>query len=495
MESNNCSIRITDCSNWRNYQKKIISDQDECVDSCSNTSYPYEYLGKCYDNCPIGTSYKHNNICYECDSDCKECYFDDSSNCICISCKDSNKFLNNEKCVSSCDYGFYIDNSNKICCTLEKCSQCSKESLDQNFCTACNNGYFPKYNDILNQKESFDCYQNLNGYYLFELNSNYYFKECYSTCQNCITGGTSEFHNCETCKVNFKLEVEFNSYKNCYEECDNYYYLDKENNLFCTGSLECPEEYNILIEEKKQCVIGCDPNSKYKYEFRKQCLEECPEGSEESETKKYFCEIICEKNSPFELISNQTCVSFCSIKDWAKRLCKPKNEDEEANTDLILENILTDLSNQKYDFFPLNENKKVVITEKLATFALTTTYNNEDNDINSIIECENKLKDYYEIPMDNHLYILIISVYKKEMTDSKIGYEVYYPLKSDKLEKLDLGICNNSLNDNEISKCSKYSIKSFLDDYCLSCFPPYHQIQNDNSNKNPFVKCYKNPKG
>jgi len=64
MDQNICSIRISDCSNWRKYQKKILPDSNECVDSCLNTSYPFEYLGKCYDKCPKGT-FNNNYICYD----------------------------------------------------------------------------------------------------------------------------------------------------------------------------------------------------------------------------------------------------------------------------------------------------------------------------------------------------------------------------------------------------------------------------------------------
>ena len=65
MESNNCSTRTYDCLNWRKYQKKIVPDLDICVDSCSSTSYPYEYLGKCYNKCPNGTV-ALNSMCQDC---------------------------------------------------------------------------------------------------------------------------------------------------------------------------------------------------------------------------------------------------------------------------------------------------------------------------------------------------------------------------------------------------------------------------------------------
>lgn len=69
---NCCSTIISDCSsNWRKFQKKIVQNSNTCVDNCTSTSFPYEYLGKCYTQCPKGT-YENNNFCYDCDSDCNE---------------------------------------------------------------------------------------------------------------------------------------------------------------------------------------------------------------------------------------------------------------------------------------------------------------------------------------------------------------------------------------------------------------------------------------
>ena len=48
---------VFDCSNnWKSKQKKLINNNNnECVESCDNsTEYPYEYNGKCYENCTKG---------------------------------------------------------------------------------------------------------------------------------------------------------------------------------------------------------------------------------------------------------------------------------------------------------------------------------------------------------------------------------------------------------------------------------------------------------
>jgi hypothetical protein len=47
---------------------------------------------------------------------------------------------------------------------------------------------------------------------------------------------------------------------------------------------------------------------------------------------------------------------------------------------------------------------------------------------NEVLECETKLKNYYNISSDKSLYILIINISKDDMTKPKLEYEFYYPL-------------------------------------------------------------------
>ena len=65
------------------------------------------------------------------------------------------------------------------------------------------------------------------------------------------------------------------------------------------------------------------------------------------------------------------------------------------------------------------------------------------------------------------------------------------------LLKLDLNICNDTIN-NEIRKCSKYSLESILEDKCISCNIDYYlhlnEKINNNININSFVKCLEIPK-
>ena len=490
LPNNPCAVLISDCdSNWRKKQKKIVPDSDTCVESCTSTeNYKYEYLGKCYNKCPERTT----NIeyeCYECHSDCKECESNNPS--LCISCSDSNKFLKNGNCISTCSDGYYLspyDSSIKICeCNLIQCSECTIDSREKQLCTSCNAGYYPIYNDPKNDGDFFDCYQNKEGYFL----SNNYLYNCYSTCKSCNTGGNSQYHNCIECSSEYEFSITLNEYKNCYK-CDYYYYIDNNNQFSCTNSLDCPNEYNKLILDKKECINECKNDNKYRYEFRKRCYENCPSGTKENNDKLFYCEIICTKLIPFEKIPTQECISFCGINDWYNGLCKSNYEDEDTNAEIILNNILSDLNHNKYNNILINTENDIIIREKWATFTLTTT-KSINREISDIIKCENILKNKYNITIDEYLTILVINISKVDMIKPKIEYEVYFPLNKENFSRLDLNFCSNEIF--KITNCSQYSLKSIIYDLCISCREGFYPIYNDPLNINSFIKCYQNPEG
>ena len=177
------------------------------------------------------------------------------------------------------------------------------------------------------------------------------------------------------------------------------------------------------------------------------------------------------------------------------KLCISKYEDKDTNANLILNNIHKDIITTNFDKNNLyNNNKKIIINEVYTTFTITTQKIEKNNNIN---KCENNLKAKYNLINLDNLIILIINT-KKDNNDinSKTVYEVYADINNDNiLTKLDLNICNDTSMNNEIIKCSNYSIESILVDLCISCIPHYYHIYNDTSNKNSFVKCYNSPRG
>ena len=171
----------------------------------------------------------------------------------------------NGQCYQTCPHGTYQDETdsfkNKCKCELEKCRTCPQEALVLNLCEKCHTGFYPMENDIKFKGKYFECYKEIHGYYLDEINS--IFKKCYKTCETCDKKGDDNNHNCLSCKSDFKYELNLSNHINCYTSCTE------------------------------------DPT--YKYQFRHKCYEECPnEISKKSEKKEYYCEAVCPKDYPFD---------------------------------------------------------------------------------------------------------------------------------------------------------------------------------------------------
>ena len=58
-------------------------------------------------------------------------------------------------------------------------------------------------------------------------------------------------------------------------------------------------------------------------------------------------------------------------------------------------------------------------------------------------QCENILKEEYNISEDKNLYIFKIDYYTEELKGPKVEYEIYYPLNESQLKKANLSLCSN----------------------------------------------------
>jgi len=190
-----------DCSNdWKTRQKKLISNNNKCIENCNDSKpYPYEYNGKCYDNCSKGYFYDNNDQT--------------------IKCK----------------------------CQLDKCLLCPQVALNKGLCTKCNDDYYPKENDSSNLGDYFNCYKEPEEYYL-DIDI---YRKCYETCKTCDKEGNYTNHNFIICNLNFRYAIKQNNIINCYSNCTYYYYYD-ENNYYCTMNLSCPDAYPKLKPNTKE---------------------------------------------------------------------------------------------------------------------------------------------------------------------------------------------------------------------------------------------------
>ena len=401
LSDQNC--KTIGCSkNWQLIQKKNIDDQ--CYEHCYLTdNYKYDYNGKCLGACVKGQ-------------------YNDGINPSIIRCK----------------------------CELDKCKSCPPEALKLNLCETCNTDFYPKEDDSTNNNGYFDCYKQIDGYYLDTTNS--IFKKCYETCSKCEIEGDSNNHNCIICKSNYNYEQNMGSYINCYDSCAYYKYYDKSNGKrYCTNGNYCPNDYNKLILEKGMCVSDCSEDDYYRYEFRNKCYHECPIDISEQSTKNFFCEAKCPKELPYEVISSQECVEKCSVIDIGNEICKinyiSNDENDKEVEDKAIENIQEELTDN-FDTSSIDNGTNIVIKQKDSTITITTTDNQKNENSNNATtinlgECENKIKAAYNIPSDKPLYILKIEVKQNGLKIPKTEYEVYYPLFGESLIKLNLTACEN----------------------------------------------------
>ena len=202
-------------------------------------------------------------------------------------------------------------------------------------------------------------------------------------------------------------------------ECSNYFYYDIIiNKNICLNNSQCPKEYNKKIPNKKQCINNCTKDNLYKYEHNNICYNKCPENT--LSNKYYQCEeIINMLNSSTE---NQT---------------------------KFVENIKKELLN-RVNIIDINEGNDLKLTQNdiLITFTSTLNQKEEINNKNKTVinlgECETKLKNNYNIPTSNPLYIFKLDKTIQGMKIPKIEYEVYYPLyNNNTLYSLDLSLCEN----------------------------------------------------
>ena len=352
--------------------KKINTENNECINDCSNINYKYLYGSKCINNCPKRT-FNNNYICEDCHEDC---------------------------------------------------NICNKESLNNNLCITCNNekGYYQIDNDINNVNNFIKCYKSPEGYYFDNVVLLY--KKCYISCKKCNIGGSESYHNCVECNDdNYIYEIPFGNYKNCYDNYNNcpfqYYYFDvTENKFHCTHNSSCEGTFDKLIIGTKKCIDECNKISKYS--FKSQCYPECPEGTIKSLNKPFYCEIICNENQPFELINEQICVEDCSLNLIKQKLCvlkylKIQIEDNSENNNvenkkneeikainMLLNNYEKGFTSEDYNTSEIDKEQDDVYEEKelkviFSNFDNQKKKESEKNNYTSINfgDCEIKLREYY----------------------------------------------------------------------------------------------------
>ena len=477
---------------------KLIVEKNECVESCFD-EFKYEFDNKCYKSCPEGTYYNYDHT----------------------------------ECIDKVPDGYYLNDSDSQ--TIDKCDikceKCNLESVqNNNLCTSCNEnkGYFPKNNDIIENLDYFDCYkENPNGFF-FD-NDNKIYKECYRTCKSCSEAGDIEDQKCTSCYDGSTLND-----TNCYKICDYFYYFENKE-YQCTQSEDCPDNFNKLIVDEKECVEKCD--NFYKYEYDNKCYKSCPEntfynyentGCIDEISDGYYCNDTTKKtiekcdrkcyNCTLESVQNNNLCNSCN-----NELGYYQKDNDPLNVDNYV-NCYKDIT-EKY-YLDNNIYKPCFDTCKTCNgIGNSLNHNCKECESDSTLNgtncykiCEfyhyfDELNDYYctenqqcpgEYPkliveknecvescIDDFKYEFDNKCYKSCPKGTFYNYE-----HTGCIDTIADGYFLNDSNSQTIDKCDikceKCDLNSHKNNLCISCnkAQQYYLKENDGSNIDDYINCY-----
>ena len=316
-------------------------------------------------------------------------------------------------------------------------------------CKLCDLSY---YYQIVDDKSNFnnsyiDCLQKIpEGYYLSDIN-NKNAKQCYKTCKVCEKEGTQEIHNCLECKENYNFELNMDNFKNCYDKCEYYYYLDNiSNKSYCTKNYKCPEYYYKLIPGKNECISDCNRDPIYKYEYNNTCFNISKIELNEDISDILSTDINKEKytNDSHEIIlySLDKFIQILNLNDTFEKVNNTLTKKSDLNSKII-NNILKGTMNTILTQIK-SKNCSIVIEDDSGDNHLLSTLSNNLNrvDYSSIDfgECEKILRNKSGIESDEELILYEI---EHNIEGLKIPVIEYTLFSSDGYRQLNLSLCDN----------------------------------------------------
>ena len=232
----------------------------ECK-TCNNSNYcsECEYIAgeevctRCYDDYVM-----INGTCFRnCNSDCKNCFFDGINHGICIECKDG-LYLKNYK---EYDYIYDIDSDSTedflFSDIVANNTNITIRNYTYGFCYPCPSSCKTCF-ETLYDEYSYYCFSCLEGYNLVNYECND--MQCYVSDYSCKTCDKNEKNKCASCNEGYYLNKTTGKCQSC----------NINNCIECNEKkecLKCKENYELY---SKRCAIGC----------RKGLNEKCKECSE-----------------------------------------------------------------------------------------------------------------------------------------------------------------------------------------------------------------------
>jgi len=238
-----------------------------------------------------------------------------------------------------------------------------------------------------------------------------------------------------------------------------------------------------IVDSKNICIDKCQYDDTYKYEYEFYCYEKCPKGTHSTKENLYICEkniYECIAKYPFVSVKNKSCLEECSCHDFFYDICTINNLNNRNQTNLI-DNIIKCIMGGLLDHLlehVIDEQKiDVIKTANDTQYQITSSFNQNNKKYENISsiklgECENVLKEIYDIPQNDTLIIFKTEKYIEGLLIPLIDYDIFDPKT---LEKMDLNYCRNknlmidiimpvSINENYLFKYDPNN--SYYNDIC-----------------------------
>jgi len=242
----------------------------------------------------------------------------------------------------------------------------------------------------------------------------------------------------------------------------------------------CFEKSQKMINESLMCINDCNNNDDL-FEYNNICYKTCPNGASISSEDEHLCEKECPDNLPYENIQTNECIEDCQAIDIFNNICKIKNRNNSTIRSHIISCIKEELENGTMNPLltkVLDDNEDLFIQDIDIIYQITTTFNQANNkymnlSIIRLDECEDILKEHYNISKEESLIIFKIEIYEYGLLIPIIEYEIYN--SKGKIKSLDLSYCKNikinitipvSINENDLSIYN--SSHEYYNDICYS---------------------------
>jgi len=292
-----------------------INGQTNCL-TCPNETYLQNLVGpsSCRDNCWNSSTYPDDwfNVCESCDISCLTCNGNSSESC--MSCRNVTylqKLIGPSSCEKTCPDGTYPDNLTNICQLCQSpCKTCTLNGTSN--CTSCVDFTYLQPNN-----GPTTCNITCPTSYYGE-NSTNTCDHCYDDCLNCTTASS---FNCTYCRyLNDFLQDEVGP-NSCNLTCpDNKYYNDHNNS--CTSTRMCRFDLYLYEygDYRYQCLVDCP--SHYFESLRGEVLfcRECDDSCTECEDYAEQCIACSEGHEARDFKINHN-VCFCNDTTICLPIC------------------------------------------------------------------------------------------------------------------------------------------------------------------------------